>query len=167
MGLREAISLFIDGLPTEMTWDWLIQIFRGEGEVTNIFVSQKKRSNYDCCFGFVCFKELEEAKKAVRNLNGVEIREKTMKVSFAKYDKNGLLYKGSHLQDTDKNLKAVRARKYMRAIKDRRSFKEVVKGSPNLPKEDDWMKENNSMVAESGDVKNKEKLEMINLKGLI
>ena len=167
MGVRDAVSLFIDGFPMEMTCDWLLQIFKGEGEVTDVFVSQKKRENYYCRFGFVRFKELEKGKKAVRNLNGVKIMEKTVKVYFAKYDKSGLLYKGSHMQDKGKYSKAVRVGNYMIATKERRSFKEVVEGFPNLPKEDDWMKENNRMMVESSDIMKKAKLEMINLKGLI
>ena len=63
-----------------------------------VYVSQKRRCNYDCQFGFVRFKKLEEAKKAViRTLNVVKIREKTIKVSFAKYDKNGMPWNGSLL----------------------------------------------------------------------
>ena len=72
-----------------MTWDGLLQIFRGEGEILEAFVSQKMSHNCDCRFGFVRFKRLGEARSAVRNLDGVKIRGKNIKVSFAKYDKNG------------------------------------------------------------------------------
>ena len=96
--MRDAVSLFIYGLPMEMTWDWLLQIFRGEGEVTDVHVSHKRRSKYDHRFGFVRFKKLEEARKAVRNLNGVKIREKIMKVSFAKYDKQGRPWNGPFMK---------------------------------------------------------------------
>ena len=89
MGIGDAVSLFIDGLPIEMTWEWLLQIFREEGVVTDVYVSQKRRNNYACRFDFVRFEKLEEARKTVRNLDGVKIRGKIMKVSFAKYDKNG------------------------------------------------------------------------------
>ena len=80
----EAYSLFIDELPMEMTLDWLLQIFRGEGKIIEVYVSHKRRSKNDCRFGFVRFKKLEEAKKAIRNLDGVKIRDKFMKVSFAR-----------------------------------------------------------------------------------
>ena len=36
---QEVYTLFIDGLPMEMTWNWLLQIFKREGEVNDIFVS--------------------------------------------------------------------------------------------------------------------------------
>ena len=84
--------MFVDGLPLEMTWDWLQQIFRGEGDITDVYVSKKKRRSRDCRFGFVRFKKVEEAKMAIRNLNGVMIRGKIMKVSFAKYGKKGRLW---------------------------------------------------------------------------
>ena len=71
---REDWTLFIDGLPMQMTWDWLLQNFRGEGEVIDVFVSQKRRRNNEWRFGFVHFKKLEDARNAIRNLNGVMIR---------------------------------------------------------------------------------------------
>ena len=92
----------------EMTWKWLLQIFKGEGQVTDIYVSRKRRRNYECQFTFVRFKRLDEARRAVRNLNGVRIREKTMKASFAKYDGRGLPWKDANLQEADKDSTAVR-----------------------------------------------------------
>ena len=38
---NDPISLFIDDLPLDMAWVWLLQIFRGEGEVVDGFVSHK------------------------------------------------------------------------------------------------------------------------------
>ena len=66
----EAFSLFIDGLPWEMNWSWLLQIFIGEGEVSDVYVSHKRRRFNNSKFGFVRFKKLEEATNAVNNLNG-------------------------------------------------------------------------------------------------
>ena len=87
---RKAYSLFIDELSMKMTWDWLLQIFRGEGEIIDVYVSRKRRSKNNCRFGFVHFKKSEEAKQAIRNLDGVKIKDKIMKVSFARYDKSGM-----------------------------------------------------------------------------
>ena len=69
-----AYTLFINGLPWEMCSDWLLQIFRWEGEVIDVYISQKRRRYCDGKFGFVRFKELEEALNAVRNLDGARIR---------------------------------------------------------------------------------------------
>ena len=96
-----VFSLFIDGLPKEMTRDWLLHIFRGEGVVSNVYifweegvvsdvyVSSKRRRFHDYRFGFVRFELLVDAKKAVRNLDGAKIRGYRLQVSFAMYDKNG------------------------------------------------------------------------------
>ena len=74
--MGEVYSLFIDELPMEMTWDWLLQIFRGEGEISDVYVSHKQRRMNDCRFGFVRFKKLEAAQNAIRNLDGIKIRGK-------------------------------------------------------------------------------------------
>ena len=89
MVVGDAVSLFIDGLPMEMTWRWLLHIFREVGVVLDVYVSQKRRNNHACRFGFVRFEKVEEASKAIKVLDGVKIRGKIMKVSFAKYDKDG------------------------------------------------------------------------------
>ena len=97
MRLGDAVSLFIDGLPKEMTWRWLLHIFREVGVVSDVCVSQKKRISHACRLGFVRFEKVEEARKAIRLLDGVKIKGMTMKVSFAKYDKNGKPWSGSHV----------------------------------------------------------------------
>ena len=127
----------------EMNWNWLLQIFRGEGEVTDVYVSQKRKSNYDYRFGFVRFKKLEEARKAIRNLNGVKIRKKIMKVSFTKYDKKDRPWNSSILQEANKVSKAVgREEKYTKDTNDGRTFKEVVEGLPHHSKAVDWVMKN-------------------------
>ena len=68
--MAETVSLFVDGLPWEMNWRWLTHIFRGEGEVSDVYVSHKRRRCNSSKFGFVRFKKLEEATNAVNNLNG-------------------------------------------------------------------------------------------------
>ena len=63
-----------------------------------MFVSHKRQKNSNCRFGFVHFKKLDEAKKAVKNLNEVKIRDNFLKVSFAKYEKKGKPWNGPFLQ---------------------------------------------------------------------
>ena len=148
MGLREAISLFVDGLPLEMTWDWLQQIFRGEGDITDVYVSKKKRRNRDCRFGFVRFKKVEEAEMAIRNLNGVMIRGKIMKVSFAKYGKNGRPWTDVFTQkEEDESMTVGRAAKVGEGVIGERSFKDVVKGLPRDTGKEEWEK-NNRIILE-------------------
>ena len=116
--MKDAYSLFINGLPLEMTWDWLMQIFRGEGEVTDVYVSQKRRRFNNYRFGFVRFKKLEEARNVVKNLNGARIRGRRIKVSFVKYDKNGMPWNDFVQLEADKVSESVgREEKYKLATK--------------------------------------------------
>ena len=73
-----------------MTWDWLLQLFKFEGQVIEVFVSQKRQKNNDNRFDFVRYNTREEALNAVKNLNGIRLSGKTLKVSFAKYERNGM-----------------------------------------------------------------------------
>ena len=161
--MRDAVSLFVDGLPLEMSWDWLQQIFRGEGNIIDVYGSKKKRSRRDC--RFVRFRKLEEAKMAVRNLNGVMIREKIMKASFAKYDKNGRPWTDSFMQEEENESKAVgRAVKIIKATNGGRSFKEVVEGLSRNIEKDDWAKDNHRSIEGFGVGMNRNETEMMNLK---
>ena len=99
---EKVYSLFIDGLLWEMTWDWLLDIFRGEGEVSDVYVSRKRRQFNGGMFGFVRYKNLEEAMRAARNLNGARIGGRRIKVSLAKYDRRGVFRSGPMQVDSDK-----------------------------------------------------------------
>ena len=166
---KEAVTLFIDGLPMEMTWDWLLQIFKGEGEIIDVYVSQKRRRNNDCQFGFVRFKKLDEARKAIKNLNGVKIREKSLKVSFAKYDKEGRPWNGVVLQEAEKVADATveKEDKYRKVTNVGRSYKEVVESRPQNLKLDGWRLKNPRILTGSESHLNRMKNDRMNLKGMI
>ena len=159
-----AFSLFVDGLPLEMSWDWLQQIFRGEGDIIDVYVSKKIRRRSDCRFGFVRFRKLEEAKMAVRNLNGVMIREKIMRVSFAKYDKNGRLWTDSFMQEEENESKVGRAVKLREVSNGGRSLKEAVEGMPHNKVKEVWAKNNHRFLEGSGVDMNRKEVEMMKLK---
>ena len=116
----------------KMTWEWLLQIFKGEGEVSDVFVSQKRRRNIDCRFGFVHVRKIDEARKAIFNLNGVKIRGKCLKVSFARFDKEGRPWDVSRLKETGKGDEVKgKEEKYREVIEVGMNFKDVVEGRPN------------------------------------
>ena len=113
----------------EMSWDWLLQIFRGVGEVVDVYVSHKRRIRNGCKFSFVRFKKIKEAKNAIRDLDGVKVRDRCMKVSFAKYNKKGLLWKNPNTgREEILSEPKEREDKSLSAMVNRRSFKDVVKG---------------------------------------
>ena len=112
-----------------MSWDWLFQIFRGEGEVVDVFVSHKRRRTNGSYFGFVWYKKLEEAMNALRNLNGIKVRGKALKVAFSKYDKNGKMWSSQVNNEESKGARSVGNLKGSNGdFRDGRSFKEVVEG---------------------------------------
>ena len=49
--------------------------------MVDVFVSHKRRYSRENCFGFVQFRKMEETLNAIRNLNGIKVREKILKVS--------------------------------------------------------------------------------------
>ena len=165
MSTSMSWTLFVDGLPIEMTWDWLLQIFKGEGEITKVFVLQKRRHNCHWHFGFVRFKKLEEARSAVRNLDGVEIREKTMKVSFAKFDKNRKPWNVSMSQEGNKLMEKVWIEgNHKETIKGGRRFKEVVVGDTQHQNTGDWELKLASNMANVDGARN---IDKVNLKDLV
>ena len=132
-------TLFVDGLPMEMTWEWLLQIFRGEGEVVDVFVLQRWRQNSIGRFGFVRFKKLEEARNAVRNWNGIIIRGMGLKVSFAIYDKDGRPLNESTPKIVDSNRDAEwRRSNHRETTVEGRSYKDVVVGMKHHKRLDFW-----------------------------
>ena len=148
--MTEGFSLFVDGLPLEMTWDWLLQVFRGIGEISDVFVSQKTRSNRDCRFGFVRFKFLQDAKKAVRDLNGILVRGKKLSISFAKYDRNGNSWNSEVSKKVVRDeIPAWREAESWKNTNGVKSFKEVVQGEHQQKQEDDWARKSFKTVIDS------------------
>ena len=72
---REVVTLFMDNFPEEMCWEWLLQIFRIEGRIVDVYVSHKKRKKDKSAFGFVRFRVKKEALRAMKKLDGLVIRE--------------------------------------------------------------------------------------------
>ena len=116
-----------------------------------MFMYRKRRRKKDCHFGFVRFKSLEEASNVVRNPNGAMIRGKSLKVSFAKYDKNGTPLNVSASMAAKQVSKVAGIEGNDRKVTNRgRSFKEVVKGLTHLLEADDRTRRNSRYVDKSG-----------------
>ena len=71
---KVSLTMFVDNLPSSMTKSWLWQIFQYDGRVVDIFMSWKRRRNRQSPFVFVRFSKLTEARVAIKNLHGTEIR---------------------------------------------------------------------------------------------
>ena len=161
-------SLFVDGLPWEMTWGWLKEIFRREGEVFDVYVSKKTRQFNSSKFGFVRYKKLEEARRAVRNMDGAMIKGRKLKVFFAKYDK----YRGRRNDSAmAENTKVTESdgdeEKHGAKIRDGISFKDVVEGHPENAKTDGWQKEKTYTILNHGAKEHNRQSDLVKLKGVV
>ncbi|KAG5532640.1 hypothetical protein RHGRI_027065 [Rhododendron griersonianum] len=67
---------------------WLHQLFRGYGEVVDVFIPNKRSSRFNTKFGFVRFKSRDEAERAVQNLNGILIRDYYIHVNLARFSQD-------------------------------------------------------------------------------
>ncbi|KAH7847805.1 hypothetical protein Vadar_030444 [Vaccinium darrowii] len=79
------VSVYVDNLPFEMDIVWLSQLFRGFGEVVDVYIPKKRSSRFNTKFGFVRFNSKEEALRAVQALHGIRIRDFNIQVNLARY----------------------------------------------------------------------------------
>ncbi|CAO2830902.1 unnamed protein product [Amaranthus hypochondriacus] len=85
----EVISLFIDGIPRNASWFALKKIFSRVGVVADFYISKKPRKNRAKFFGFVRYYHIQEAKQAVGLFDGLFVLGSKIRVSMARYKKNG------------------------------------------------------------------------------
>ena len=67
-----------------MTNDSLRDLFRSIGEIENSKLCKHKDTKLSLGYGFVNYRSSEDAAKAVQQLNGRQIQNKMIKVSFAR-----------------------------------------------------------------------------------
>ena len=67
-----------------MTNDSLRDLFRSIGEIENSKLCKHKDTKLSLGYGFVNYRNPEDAAKAVQQLNGRQIQNKMIKVSFAR-----------------------------------------------------------------------------------
>ncbi|CAO2832283.1 unnamed protein product [Amaranthus hypochondriacus] len=84
-----VISLFIDGIPKNISYGELKKVFSVVGMVVDSYISLKHRKNRKENFGFIRFNRREEAEKAVKRFNGQVVFGSRLRVSKAKYQKGG------------------------------------------------------------------------------
>ena len=67
-----------------MASSWLRIIFEKEGSVDDVFISKKFRKFRNEAFDFVTFRGLQDARNAIKNLNGFAVRGMKLRVSVAR-----------------------------------------------------------------------------------
>lgn len=80
---RECSNLFVNYLPQSVDDRMLYQLFGPFGEITSYKVMLDLNTNRSRCFGFVKYRDLESAKKALQQMNGKKLEHKTLIVKYA------------------------------------------------------------------------------------
>ena len=86
---QSSVSLFVDNIPKGIDRGWFRRLFERCGEVVDVFISAKTRKNKNEDFGFVRYKTVREAEDAISRLNEHGVRGRKLRVSMAKYGKDG------------------------------------------------------------------------------
>ncbi|XP_076804515.1 tudor domain-containing protein 1-like [Clavelina lepadiformis] len=86
-GAKSTFTLYVVGIPPELSNLALKNLFHSYGNVTSAKVLPPKSDDFEAKAGFVEFSTLREAESAIRNLNGSRIGKYTLKVSFARSKK--------------------------------------------------------------------------------
>lgn len=79
-----ATKLFVGSLPWETTSEDLEQMFAKAGQVVSAVVITDKMSGRSKGFGFVEMSTDEEAQKAIKELNGADLKDRKIVVSEAR-----------------------------------------------------------------------------------
>jgi len=77
-----SYCLFVYHLPAGVNEEYLYQMFSPFGQVTGVKVVVDSNTGYPKGYGFVNYATLEEAQQAIMNMNGFQIGNKRLLVSF-------------------------------------------------------------------------------------
>lgn len=77
-------NLIVNYLPQTMTCDELRVIFQSVGSIESCKLIKDKVTQQSLCYGFINYSSVDDADKAVKKFNGLQIENKTIKVSYAR-----------------------------------------------------------------------------------
>lgn len=81
---NSGTNLIINYLPQDMTDRELFSLFRTMGQIESCRIMRDFKTNYSFGYGFINFATDEGAQRALKCLNGVTVRNKRLKVSYAR-----------------------------------------------------------------------------------
>ncbi len=86
-----STRLFVGNLSYQTTEDDLRRLFAGAGNVASVTIVTERDSGRSKGFAFVEMATPEEAQKAINDLNGTALRDRTLRIDFARprEDRNG------------------------------------------------------------------------------
>jgi ELAV like protein 2/3/4 len=94
-GEESKTNLIVNYLPQTMTQDDIRNLFTSVGEIESCKLIRDKTTGQSLGYGFVNYKRIEDADKAIHSLNGLRLQNKTIKVSVARPSSESI--KGANL----------------------------------------------------------------------
>ncbi|CAG5119509.1 unnamed protein product [Candidula unifasciata] len=88
-------NLIVNYLPQTMSQDEIRSLFASIGELESCKLIRDKPTGQSLGYGFVNYKRIEDAEKAINTLNGLRLQNKTIKVSYARPSSESI--KGANL----------------------------------------------------------------------
>ncbi|CAF1158617.1 unnamed protein product [Didymodactylos carnosus] len=92
---KARTNLIINYLPQTMTQDEIKDLFGSIGAIESCKLVRDKITGQSLGYGFVNFIRTDDAEKAVKQMNGLRLQNKTIKVSFARPSSDSI--KGANL----------------------------------------------------------------------
>eukprot|EP00122_Pirum_gemmata_P007977 Pgem_evm1s7339 len=96
-------DLIINYLPQDMLEGELKIIFDPYGSVQAVKIIRNRQTNSSMGYGFVKMSSLEESQKSIDALNGLQIRNKTIKVSYARKNTEDIKHTNLYVQNIPKS----------------------------------------------------------------
>lgn len=78
------MNIYVGNLSKEVTEDDLRKAFESFGQITSVKIIKEKFTDESRGFGFIEMPANQQAKSAMENLNGTELKEKTIVVNEAR-----------------------------------------------------------------------------------
>ena len=107
-------------------------------------------------------RSVKDARRAIRELNGIVIRDNRMLISFAKYDRNGKRW--SIEEDNGPKLSLRSEEIQWKNANGERTFKEVLLNLPTHQKREAWVRKSNIKMQDSESNRTNKQLDEVRLK---
>lgn len=84
---KKSFTLFIDNIHPKVNNKELKTIFQSIGDITDAFISRKKRPKTEKMFGFIRYGDKGTAMEAIRRINGRLLEGEKLFVKWARFEK--------------------------------------------------------------------------------
>ena len=108
-GNAMIISVFVNNLPPNIHWRWLLIIFQHHGKILDVFIP-KKRSNRGRKFDFVRFADPYEARRVVQKMNGAWLMDHKIGVNLSRFNSRSFYWRRMNSDEGQEFLNLPKAR---------------------------------------------------------